>query len=260
MERPRGRHAVTMGAYTMKSPCTMGICTGFSKEFRNQMKRTFAFVVLLASGLVLSAAAQPAAAAATTSTASSSPAPKIAVIAFQAAVAETNEGRRDLADLEQKFAPRQAQLRALSDEIQTETKQLQAQSSTLTDVQRANQTRDIQNKQTQLQRSAQDAQSDFQTAMQNLYTSLAAKVYDVMEAYAKQHGYTLVLDFSQQQSPVLYAADSANITNAVIAAYNAKSGIPAPPPGGANMPPSAPLPQPGEQAVPAAPTAHTAAH
>ncbi len=211
------------------------------------MKRALAIVVLSASGLLLSANAQSPAAAA----AASAPRTKVAVIAFQVAVAQTNEGQRDFSDLEQKFAPQQAQLKTLSDQIQAETKQLQAQANTLTAVQRANLSRDIQNKQTELDRSAQNARSDFQTAMQNLYTSLAAKVYDAMETYAKQHGYTLVLDFSQQQSPVLYATAAANITKAVIDAYNAKSGIPAPPQSGSNLPPAAPLPQPGVHAVPA---------
>ena len=205
------------------------------------MKRSLAIVLSLASGLVLNAAAQrPAAPAAT-----SAPAAKIAVIAFQVAVAQTNEGQRDFADLEKKFEPRRTQLKTLSDEIQTETDQLKAQANTLSDVERANRSRDIQNKQTELNRSAQDAQSDFQTAMQNLYTSLAAKVYDVMEAYAKEHGYTLVLDISQQQSPVLYATAATNITKPVIDAYNLKSGIPAPPPQPVgDTPPSAPQPQP----------------
>jgi outer membrane protein len=204
------------------------------------MKRSFAIVLLLASGLVLNAAAQTSTAPAT----ASAPAARIAVIAFQVAVAQTNEGQRDFADLEKKFEPRRAQLKALSDEIDAETKELKADSNTLTDVERANRSRDIQNKQTELNRSAQDAQSDFQTAMQNLYTSLAAKVYDVMEAYAKEHGYTLVLDISQQQSPVLYATNSTNITKAVIDAYNLKSGIPAPPPqAGSNLPPAAPMPR-----------------
>ena len=34
-----------------------------------------------------------------------------------------------------------------------------------------------------------------------MYNGLASKVYDVMQSYAEQHGYTLVLDISQQQSP-----------------------------------------------------------
>ena len=63
----------------------------------------------------------------------------------------------------------------------------------------------IDDKKKQLERSAEDAQNDFQQEMQELYNGLASKVYDVLAAYAQQHGYTLVLDVAQQQNPVLYA-------------------------------------------------------
>jgi outer membrane protein len=50
-----------------------------------------------------------------------------------------------------------------------------------------------------------------------------------MASYAEQQGYTLVLDYAQQQSPVLYAQPATDITKLVIEAYNVKSGVPAPP-------------------------------
>jgi outer membrane protein len=116
---------------------------------------------------------------------------------------------------------------------------LQAQGDTLGEAERASRTQSIDTKQKLLQRSAEDAQNDFQQEMQELYNGLASKVYDVLSSYAKQHGYTLVLDAAQQQSPVLYASESTNITKAVIDAYNVKSGVPAPP---AAAEPSAPAP------------------
>ena len=72
------------------------------------MKRSLALVLLLASGMVLSAAAQtPAAPAATAAPAAAPAGPaRIAVIAFQVAVAQTNEGQRDFADLQKKYAPK----------------------------------------------------------------------------------------------------------------------------------------------------------
>ena len=81
-----------------------------------------------------------------------------------------------------------------------------------------------------------------------MYNTLASKVYDVLTDYAQQHGYTLVLDVAQQQTPVLYATESTNITKAMIDAYNVKSGVPAPP---AQPAPEAPAPAP-----PRAPGAH----
>ena len=215
------------------------------------MKRSVALVLTLASGLALHAAAQspsapePAAATAPATAAPAGPA-KIAIIAFQPAVAKTNEGQRAFADLQKKYAPKQAQLKALSDEIDNLTKQLQTQGTTLSEAERAARAKTIDDKKKQLERSAEDAQNDFQNEMQELYGSLAQKVYDVLNDYAKQHGYTIVLDIAQQQSPVLFATESTNITQAVIDAYNTKSGVPAPPApaAGASTVPSAPAPKP----------------
>jgi len=199
---------------------------GILKELLNQMKRSLALVLTLASGFAMSATAQTPAAA--TAAPAAGPA-KIAVIAFQVAVAQTNEGQRNFADLQKKYDPKRQQLKTLSDEIDTLTKQLQTQGDKLSETERANRAKSIDDKKKQLQRDAEDAQNDMQQEMQELYNALASKVYDVLAVYAQQHGYTLVLDVAQQQTPVLYASESTNITKAVIDAYNVKSGIPAPP-------------------------------
>ncbi|MGB6191214.1 MAG: OmpH family outer membrane protein [Terracidiphilus sp.] len=207
------------------------------------MKRSLALAVSLASGLALYATAQaPSAATQAASPAATAPAgpAKIAVVAFQVAVAQTNEGQRNFADLQKKYEPKRQQLKTLNDDIESLTKQLQAQGATLSEADRASRAKTIDDKKKQLQREAEDAQNDMQQEMQDLYNGLASKVYDVLATYAQQHGYTLVLDVAQQQTPVLYATESTNITKAVIEAYNAKSGVPAPPAAA----PSAPAPAP----------------
>jgi outer membrane protein len=188
------------------------------------MKRSLALAVALASGFALTAAAQ-------TSPAPAAPAgpAKIAVIAIQVAVAPTNE--RNFADLQKKYEPKRAQLKVLSDDIDSLKKQLQAQGDKLSDAERASKAKTIDEKEKQLQRQAEDAQNDFQGEIQELYNGLASKVYDVLASYAQQQGFTLVLDVAQQQNPVLYANDSSNITKPIIDAYNVKSGVPAPPAG-----------------------------
>ncbi len=128
---------------------------------------------------------------------------KIAVVAFQVAVAQTNEGQRNFADLQKKYDPKRQQLKALSDEVDNLTKQLQTQGDKLSDTERASRAKTIDDKKKQLQREAEDAQNDMQQEMQELYNGLASKVYDVLASYAQQHGYTLVLDVAQQQTPVL---------------------------------------------------------
>ncbi len=228
------------------------------------MKRSLALAVIMASGFVLTATAQtPAAPAApaAASTAAAAPAgpPKIAVVAFQVAVGQTNEFQRDFADLQKKYDPKRQQLKVLSDEVDSLTKQLQAQGDKLSDAERASRAKTIDDKKKQLQRDGEDAQNDFQQEMQEMYSGLASKVYDVLSAYAQQHGYTLVLDVAQQQTPVLYAVDSTNITKPIIDAYNQKSGVPAPPapPAGTAAPSTSPrAPTSAPRTAPKPPVTH----
>lgn len=153
---------------------------------------------------------------------------KIAVIAFQPAVASTNEGRQAFQKIQQRFQPKQAELKALNDQIDTLKKQLQTSGASLSQDARATQLRTIDDKEKSLQREAQDAQSDFQQAMQESYQTLAQKFYPVLQDYARRHGYGVVFDTSSQQTPVVWASQSADITAAVIREYNQKSGVAAP--------------------------------
>jgi outer membrane protein len=204
---------------------------------------------MLASGLGVSALAQ-AGSAATTDPAPNAPsttaaAPvggtKIAVIMFQPAVMQTNEGQRNFADLQKKYEPKRVSLKAQSDEIESLKKALQASGANLSDAERQTRLQAIDVKEKSFQRAGEDTQNDFQQDLQQTYTQLAEKVFGVLQAYAQGNGYSLVIDGSTQQSPVLWANQGTDISAAVIQAYNQKSGVPAPaaPVGGA---PSAPTP------------------
>ncbi len=81
--------------------------------------------------------------------------------------------------------PSSTQLKALSDEVDNLTKQLQTQGDKLSDAERASRAKTIDDKKKQLERSAEDAQNDFQNEMQELYNGLASKVYDVLSDYAQ---------------------------------------------------------------------------
>ncbi|HEX7729049.1 MAG TPA: OmpH family outer membrane protein [Terracidiphilus sp.] len=213
------------------------------------MKPSTALLAAIFAGFALNAAAQAPAAAA----APAGPV-KIAVINFQAAVAQTNEFQRDFADLTKKFTPKRDQLQATSTEIENLKKQLQSQAATLSDADKASRARAIDDKQKKLQRDAEDAQNDFQQEMQQTYGTVAQKVGQVLISYSEEHGYTVVLDGGDQQAPVvLYAAPSTNITKEIIDAYNVKSGVPAPPPPAAGAP-AAPRPAAAKPA--AKPAAH----
>ena len=216
----------------MDAPCAHTGRTGIPKELSHKMKRMLAIIAMLASGLVLSATAQ------TPAPAPAGPA-KVAVIAFQVAVLQTNEGQREVGDLQKKYEPRQQKLKALNDEIETLTKQLQAQGDKLAPADAQSRQAAIETKKKLLQRDFEDAQNDYQQEFQQILGNLQSKVFDVLQAYVEQQGYTLVLDLTaSQQQPVLYFTPTTNITKAVVDAYNVKSGVPAPPPAAPTAPAS----------------------
>jgi len=195
------------------------------------MKRNLITIAALASCLALNAAAQSPAVAAAAPTAPATPAgpPRIAVIGFQEAIAQTNDFQRRFADLQKKFEPKRQQIKALNEQITTLQKELQAQSATLSDSERATKAKLLDDKQKELKRSGEDAQSDYQQEMQQTFAAVAGKFAETLDAYAAEHGYSVVLDGGNQQLPlVIYANPSVDISKAVVDAYNVKSGIPAP--------------------------------
>ena len=205
------------------------------------MKRSLSLVCMLASTLGASALAQtaaepPAAPGAASATASAPAGPtKIAIIQFEGVVAQTNEGQRAFAQLNAKFQPKQTQIKQQSDEVDSLKKDLQTAGDKLSETERASRLRTIDEKEKSLQRNVEDARNDFSGEMNETFQGIAQKVAQVMTTYAQQNGYTVVLDAGQQQSPILWAAESTNISEAVVQAYNQKSGVP-PQPASAGAP------------------------
>jgi outer membrane protein len=166
---------------------------------------------------------------------------KIALIAFEQAVFATNEGQKALADVGKKYEPQKSKIAAQGAEIDSLQKQLQA-ATNITDEDRAGRVRTIDAKQKALQRDGEDAQSAYQNDLQEAYQKVAQKFNVVMQKYASDNGYTLMLDVSGQQSAVLYAAPQTDVTRAVIDAYNASSGVAAQPAAGPAPARTAPRP------------------
>ncbi|HEY5055458.1 MAG TPA: OmpH family outer membrane protein [Acidobacteriaceae bacterium] len=170
---------------------------------------------------------------------------KIALVNFIGAVEETNEGQKVAMDLQKKYQPQKDKLEALAADVDSLKKQLQAAPASTTDEERNRRLKEIDTKDKQLQRDSDDASNSYQADMNEGLQKIAAKVHDTMVNYVAKNGYTLLFDYGGQQSPLIWAAQdqNADITQAVIEAYNASSGVAAPPPaapatgtGGAHRP------------------------
>jgi outer membrane protein len=144
---------------------------------------------------------------------------KIGVINMQAAIANTGEGKKVIADLQKKYQPRQQELQRLQQEIQAIQDQLSKQSATLSDEEQGRLNRDAEEKQKQLKRSADDAQSDFNHDRDESINKIGQKMVRVINEYAQQNGFSLILD--DAQIPVYFASKDIEVTEEIIKRYDA---------------------------------------
>jgi outer membrane protein len=144
---------------------------------------------------------------------------KIGVINIQAAIANTTEGKKVIADLQKKYQPRQQELQRLQQEIQSIQDQLTKQSATLSDEEQGRLNRELEDKQKLLKRSAEDAQNDFNRDRDEAIGQIGQKMVRVISDYAQQNGFKLVLD--DAQIPIYFAAKDIEITQEIVKRYDA---------------------------------------
>jgi outer membrane protein len=212
------------------------------------MNRTLILVSALGAGLMTVGMAQtPAASAPPATEPAAAPAPvtpqaipaKIALVAFEQAVFATNEGQKAVQDIQTKYKPKKDQIDTLSHEVDSLKKQLQSAPATLSDADRAAKMKEIDAKEKRLTHDAEDAQTAYNTDLQEAYGKVAAKVSTTLKKYVSDNGYTLLLDVSSQQSNVMWANQSTDVTQAVVTAYNTSSGVAAPVPSAPSAPAAA---------------------
>ena len=74
-----------------------------------------------------------------------------------------------------------------------------------------------------IQRKGEDAQAAYNRRRQELFTPLQDEIGKALEAFAKARGINVILDGTQV--PLLYAADSIDITRAFINEFNSKNPV-----------------------------------
>jgi len=177
------------------------------------------------------------------------PPAKIGIIAFQNAIIATKDGQKAAADLTAKFGPRKSDLEKKQSTIAQLQDQLRKGSNTMSEDAKQKLMREIDQNTKSLNRETEDAQAELDQEQNKITQELGQRIMAVMDKYARDNGYTLILDVSSQQTPVMFAASGTDITQEVIAMYDknspsAAAGKPATPPPPAAAKPAAPPPKP----------------
>jgi len=193
------------------------------------LKKNFAVFPALALGLAALAHAQAAAPT------------KVAIISVQQAILQTKDGQKASGELQTKFTPRRSELEKKDASIKALQDQMKKGSATMSEEAKTKIARDIDANQKSLQRDSEDFDADVQQEEGKIMQDLGQKMMDVIIKYASQNGFAVVLDVSNQQTPVLWADPSADITTEIIKLYDqAHPGTGAPAPAASK--PAAPKP------------------
>jgi outer membrane protein len=209
--------------------------------------------LLTTAGIAQSTSPVPPAAPATAPAAPPPPVAinaKIAIIELEEVAQATNEGQKTVNEIQKKYEPQKTKLEALKAEIDSLTKQLQSAPATMSDEEKATRARDVDTKQKQLQRDADDASTAYNADAQDAIAKILRKLGPVVLKYVQDNGYNLLLDNTgqPQQGGLNILWGGTDISQAVVDAYNASSGVAAPMPSA----PSATRPRPAAP-KPAAP-------
>lgn len=153
---------------------------------------------------------------------------KVAVIDIQAAIAQTNDGKKAGADMKTKFTPKQDELQKKQRDIEALQEQLRKGQNTMAEDARQKMMREIDLKTNQLKRDGDDFNQDVQQETQRIMGDLYPKMITVLNKYSTENGYAVVMDISSQQTPILFAASSIDITKDIINLYDKTSSFAAP--------------------------------
>jgi outer membrane protein len=170
---------------------------------------------------------------------------KVAVINIQGAIITTKDGQKAAKELNDKTQPKKRELEQKQNEINSLQDQLNKGQNTLSETAKNDLYKNIESKKKSLQREVEDAQADLEAEQNKVLGQLGQKILAVIERYARDNGYTMVVDVGNQNTPVVYASPSIDITKEVIELYDkSTASASAPAPSTSAPAPAAPKPAP----------------
>lgn len=172
------------------------------------MKQKSIALAMLAAGFAAVAAAQTA------------PPNKVGVIQIQSALVATKDGQKAAKELEDKMAPRKKELDGKQAELRDLQERLQKGGNTLSDSAKEDLTRNIDQKTKSFNRQVEDAQAELEAEQQKVLNQLGQKMMQVIDKYAQANGFAVILDVSNQNTPVMYASNSVDITKEIVDLYD----------------------------------------
>jgi outer membrane protein len=145
---------------------------------------------------------------------------KTGVINIRQAIASTSEGKQAGAELQSQFAARQNDLEGMNKQINDLRQRLESGKGKISQEEEARLTRQGEVMARQLQRKQDEYQEDVNAAQGEVFDRIGRKMVDVLDRYARENGYVVILDSSAQNTPILFASTNIDVTQDIVHLYD----------------------------------------
>jgi outer membrane protein len=162
---------------------------------------------------------------------------KVGVIHFEGAISSTQQGQKALTDLATRYEPKKKELEKRQTDLSAKRDQLAKGATTMSEEAKQKLTTDIDQSTRVLSRDLDDAQNDYQQDVNRLLQDFYPRIKAILDKYAKDNGYSVILDIGAEQTPVVYMSDAVDMTTEIVALYDKANPLPA---GAAATPPAKP--------------------
>ncbi len=149
---------------------------------------------------------------------------KIAYVDMQRALGEIEEGKVAKAQLKKRFDVKQQELDKRQDEIKRDSANLEslAREGVMKDDKLREKRAELEKKLTEVTQFWKESQEQISVEERRLTQEIFAKMASVIRTMAEADGYAFVFD--RNESGLVYAPDSLDLTNELVRKYNQKYG------------------------------------
>lgn len=163
---------------------------------------------------------------------------KIGVVSVARLTSEAPQAKEAREKLNAEFAPRQKEIQTMAAALKAREDKLTKDAATMTEIQRTAAEKELRDGYRDLQRKQQEAQDDYNQALQEENNRLNGTLGEEVQNFAKAQGYDLIL-----ADGVVYATNALDVTGPILTALQSHK---------AAAPPAAPAAKPAAPATPPA--------
>lgn len=144
---------------------------------------------------------------------------KVGVVDMQRALNECDAGKKAKDQVKAKFEKAQDELKRQKESLERSRAEFEKKATVLKDEEARSREKDLEGRTLEFKRKYEDFQRDLQRTDRELTAGIVEGLYEVVQEYGREKGYTMVLE--AQSAQVVYSSKEIDITDEIVSRYNA---------------------------------------